>query len=166
MVEYIVTGHKSAIENDTYRIGVVTKHGTSDAGSVVRYVTSGDYEVRTSAGARCFRQTDAYDVRVRAVEEYLGMVADGPERNATFTVTVSAMRGDPDVHYMAQVIREAIQREYPNLTVGDVHVSGEATSAGYQVGTSQEVEAGLNDENIDLPTYLERLRRVKRGEKA
>lgn len=68
MSTYTVTSHHFTREGERWGIAATNSHGTLPAGSVTR--TGDSYDVRTDAGAKCFRGTDAYDVRMAAVFAY------------------------------------------------------------------------------------------------
>jgi hypothetical protein len=65
---YSVSAHHETREGEKWTIVAHTGKGTVSAGSVERIGDS--YDVRTYAGAKCFRGTQAYDVRAHAVLDY------------------------------------------------------------------------------------------------
>lgn len=70
MSTYTVTRHRASRNGEQWGITALTSHGKVAAGTVTR---AGDsYDVRTDAGAKCFRGTDSYAVRMAAVEQWRG----------------------------------------------------------------------------------------------
>lgn len=65
---YTVTRHRETPFGEQWGISAITSRGTIAAGSVTKHGDS--YDVRTDAGAKCFRGTDAYEVRIAAVAAY------------------------------------------------------------------------------------------------
>jgi hypothetical protein len=73
VTSYHVSGHRVLGDIEQWKITAESRHGRVPAGSVT--MVGDSFDVRTDAGAKCFRGTSAYDVRMAAVWEFTSQAA-------------------------------------------------------------------------------------------